>query len=275
MCWNASDNEPGVVRFTMTLIRHGQTINNLLQKIQGQKSDASLNWKGQVQALTIARHLNDQKFTHVYCSDTQRATKTCEIILKENERNGNLKTDGILHYYIDKRLRERYMGVLEGKPIADLKKLAKQSNHHQKLFTPDDGESPEEVARRIDSFFKFLCVEMCRESKFSEGSNCHKHALIVSHSGLLRSFLTLLGQKYGCNLPHDILDVSCKNTSRTVIEVKLTFLDDNREFLHDMSDEMFHDESADRVAKSFENHCRFQVEASCIMLFNFDHLRFV
>ena len=55
MCWNALDNEPGVVRFTMTLIRHGQTINNLLQKIQGQKSDASLNWKGQVQALTIAR----------------------------------------------------------------------------------------------------------------------------------------------------------------------------------------------------------------------------
>uniref|UniRef100_A0A8V0ZRN0 TP53 induced glycolysis regulatory phosphatase n=1 Tax=Gallus gallus TaxID=9031 RepID=A0A8V0ZRN0_CHICK len=57
----------------------------------------------------------------------------------------------------DTRLRERKYGVAEGRPLTDLKAMAKAAGEQCPTFTPSGGETLDEVRERARDFFEFLC----------------------------------------------------------------------------------------------------------------------
>lgn len=92
------------------LVRHGQTDSNLEGRFQGQL-DIPLNDTGRDQARILADSLAEKKFHAVYSSDLLRARQTAEII------TGRIN----LPIKIDKRLREIYLGDVEGLLYSEVK----------------------------------------------------------------------------------------------------------------------------------------------------------
>lgn len=72
--------------FTIYLARHGQTTLNKYRRLQGW-CDAPLTEQGLEDARIAGKHLRHIKFTAAYSSDTLRAMRTRDLILKENENN--------------------------------------------------------------------------------------------------------------------------------------------------------------------------------------------
>ncbi len=87
-------------------VRHGQTIFNVLDKVQGW-ADTPLTEKGIADGQSAGQRLAHVKFDAAYASDTSRAIHTAEFILQENQ-------------YRQPRLdftpdwREYYFGSFEG-----------------------------------------------------------------------------------------------------------------------------------------------------------------
>src|SRR5699024_12226129 len=88
------------------IIRHGETILNTLQRIQGW-SDAVLTPQGEEQVQLLGENLKSIIFSKIYSSDSHRALNTANIILSKNENNSNTKI------ITDKRLREFNFGSYE------------------------------------------------------------------------------------------------------------------------------------------------------------------
>ena len=70
-------------------------------------------------------------FHQAYSSDLQRALKTCQIILEENQKS-SINASNIIQ---DKLLQERDMGNFEGMKLEEVFKLLDE--HYQ--FKPDSG----------------------------------------------------------------------------------------------------------------------------------------
>lgn len=87
------------------VVRHGQTLLNLLNRAQGW-SDSPLTEKGEQTAIDLGRKLTEINFDFVYTSDMPRAIRTAELILSTQEKSvPQIKTD--------ERLREWCLGSLE------------------------------------------------------------------------------------------------------------------------------------------------------------------
>lgn len=84
-------------------VRHGETLWNIQGKIQGSE-DSPLTPNGRKQAEELAKRIVQYIPKAVYSSDLHRAQTTAKYIADELG----------LAVVIDKRLRERNMGVLEG-----------------------------------------------------------------------------------------------------------------------------------------------------------------
>merc|ERR1711983_388318 len=98
----------------MTIVRHGQTNANKERAIHGW-TDTPLNAIGLKQAQAAGKALKDLEFHLAFSSDLQRANKTCQLILEENQAS-DISAESIKK---DKLLRERNFGILEGE-IYDL-----------------------------------------------------------------------------------------------------------------------------------------------------------
>ncbi|WP_395018691.1 histidine phosphatase family protein [Robinsoniella peoriensis] len=94
----------GKVIFYVT--RHGQTLFNLLDKVQGW-SDTPLTQQGIQTANLLGNAMKKIKFESVYTSDSGRACETATLILNQNEHIQP-------QFNHDKRLREWGFGSLEG-----------------------------------------------------------------------------------------------------------------------------------------------------------------
>ncbi len=147
-------------------IRHGETEYNKTARFQGHL-DIPLSEKGinQAQAaLETSKQLNLDK---IYCSPLQRAKQTAEII--NSHHNAKLVEDD--------RLKEIYMGSLQGRFLKDLsdeeKQLAFSNPEHF------GGETHEQLCSRVISFFK-------------EIENSKENILIVSHGGIYRALYKYL-----------------------------------------------------------------------------------
>lgn len=86
----------------ITVIRHGQTIENLQGICQGQ-SEGTLSERGREQALALSCAICDDTFDLVVTSDLRRAVDTADIIFK-----------GRVSIKLDSRLRERGLYSLQG-----------------------------------------------------------------------------------------------------------------------------------------------------------------
>lgn len=116
------------------LIRHGETLFNVQQKIQGW-CDSPLTVKGRKQAKVVADYLSDIEFDHAYSSTSERCCDTLEYIV------------GKQSYQRLKGLRERGFGIYEGE--------SERLNPSREVMTYDDffpnfgGETSEEVKKRV------------------------------------------------------------------------------------------------------------------------------
>ncbi|XP_005098366.1 fructose-2,6-bisphosphatase TIGAR [Aplysia californica] len=138
--------------FAITLVRHGETLSNRENIMQGQL-DTELSDLGYEQARLVAAKLQDDTFTNMYSSDLRRASETARAIASANRVSScELK--------LDKRLRERCFGFLEGKPFREFQRVVSERNVSPSEFTPEGGETVAQVTQRARSFFNDLCKLM-------------------------------------------------------------------------------------------------------------------
>lgn len=120
------------------LVRHGETIANKAQILQGHQG-GELNGTGRAQAQEVAEKMKNENIDVFVASDLNRAIETCEIIAAPH----GIKRDGIVTTPL---LRERDWGSFTGKFIPDL----------QNAEWPDDVETLEHMKSRASSFLAWL-----------------------------------------------------------------------------------------------------------------------
>ena len=120
---------------TIFLVRHGETVDNALQIMQGQ-TQGCLNERGREQALQVAGRLASADIDAVVASDLHRAVQTAEIIAAPHG----------LPVTTTPLLRERDWGSFTGRYIPDLKGEV----------WPDDIETEEALLERARSFLLYV-----------------------------------------------------------------------------------------------------------------------
>lgn len=181
------------MKTTVILIRHGETIWNREQRIQGQ-TDIPLSDKGILEAKALAKRIKEFKVDHVYTSVLKRAIHTAEIAF------GDLKIAFKRH----KGLNERNYGIYEGKNWEEIEKEYKVPRAFY-LSEVKNGESKLTFEKRVIKTFKDIV-------KKHEGRNI----LIVCHGGVISVLFN-----YFRNIPKDeITTYRFPNTSVSVVEVE-------------------------------------------------------
>ncbi len=124
---------------TLYLVRHGETVANAAQILQGQRQ-GQLNEKGIRQAEETRDQLLHESIDVFVSSDLKRAVDTCRIIAEPH---------GVTDIVTTPLLRERDWGSFTDKFIPDLK--------WDKEW-PDDIESLEKMKSRARNFLTWLKV---------------------------------------------------------------------------------------------------------------------
>ncbi|XP_063303866.1 fructose-2,6-bisphosphatase TIGAR [Pelobates fuscus] len=185
-----------MARFALTIVRHGETRYNKEKLLQGQGIDEPLSEMGVKQAEAAGRFLSNVMFTHVFSSDLIRAKQTACIIMKNNQL-----CEPIAIKY-DCRLRERRYGIAEGRPLSELKAMAKQSGQQCPSYTPPGGETLEQVRARAKDFFKYLCQLVFEELRSKDQSELGATGISKISSSDLSPFV-----KHSSNaIPHNTND---------------------------------------------------------------------
>ena len=158
----------------LTVVRHGQSTWNAVQKVQGQNDDAELTDDGQAMARAVAMELADLSFSRIISSDLRRARQTADIIA------------AVLGLTVahDERLRERSYGVLETGPSSGVTvELSGLDLAAQRVVDvdakPEGGESLREMYERTASFLR---------DTLHDGHD--DRILLISHGGPIRTMLS-------------------------------------------------------------------------------------
>ena len=120
---------------TIFLVRHGETVDNARQIMQGQ-TQGELNELGFKQVQEVAARLSSEAIDAVVASDLHRAIQTAEIIAKPHG----------LPVETTPLLRERDWGGFTGRFIPDLRGEV----------WPDDIESEEALLQRAHDFLQIM-----------------------------------------------------------------------------------------------------------------------
>ncbi|XP_060069697.1 uncharacterized protein LOC132549755 [Ylistrum balloti] len=177
-----------MVVFSLTLVRHGETLYNRKKILQGQ-TDVPLSQVGIQQAKMAANRLENENFTHVFSSDLSRANQTAQVIMEGNS---------VCHSTVvtDKRLRERKFGTLEGKSHKELIAAAKKANTNVASYTPPGAETNLQMQERAMSFFRDLCkllvafMNETEDTEYTPGSIKQRHGgSLGRNSGNIRNRL--------------------------------------------------------------------------------------
>lgn len=124
----------------ITYFIHGTSLDNE-QDISSGWKDVDISPKGIEQSIALKDRVKDKKFDVVFCSDLKRAV-----------HSANLAFEGVTPIILDKRLRECSYGDFNGKPGRIVEPM--QESHLTERFP--NGESYEDVKKRISDFLKFL-----------------------------------------------------------------------------------------------------------------------
>ncbi len=156
------------------IIRHGQTDYNLRSIVQGKGIDASLNDKGNAQALAFYNFYKNEGFEVVFTSTLKRTTESVKAFIIDGLKQ--IKLPG---------LDEISWGVYEGveanyEDKVFFKELTSKWRNGETSHAIDEGESPDEVAIRQQKVIELL--------KNAE----EETILICMHGRALRIFLTQL-----------------------------------------------------------------------------------
>lgn len=176
--------------FNIYLVRHGQTILNRYNRMQGW-CDSPLTPQGMLDGHMAGQHLSHINFAHAYHSDTTRAEKTCHFLLQENVSSPELPEPTELPAF-----REQSYGYFEGSDSDQAwlmvgaahgcrsfhEMVAKYSMDDTKDFTKQadpfhQAEDAAEYWKRVDSGFDYL------KKVAADNDNI----LVVSHGTTIRS----------------------------------------------------------------------------------------
>ena len=166
------------ISFDIYIVRHGETDWNIQSKLQGH-TDISLNTNGKQQAQQLQEKFVGIDFTKVFSSDLTRARTTAEIIFGPN------KTINIIETLL---LREKSMGIWEGRLITELRTYLKQNfdldhltqDEYLSFKWGDNVESYADVYQRIQTLIRSIIVS----SSVNDGP-----ILFSTHGGVFRSIL--------------------------------------------------------------------------------------
>jgi probable phosphoglycerate mutase len=153
---------------TILLVRHGETVDNALQIMQGQ-TQGELNERGRGQARQVAGRLAQERIDAVVASDLHRAIQTAEIIAAPH----NLPVE------TTKLLRERDWGSFTGRYIPDLRGET----------WPDDIESEEALLQRARSFLLYITT-----------TYPNKRVVAVGHGIISKAVLAVYAQCPMCEV---------------------------------------------------------------------------
>jgi probable phosphoglycerate mutase len=123
--------------------RHGETDWNIAGILQGW-IDVPLNDTGRRQAVELAESLAASRFTRICTSPLRRASETAEIIAK---------AWSLPHPTFHEGLKERFFGVIQGKPKSELS--ISHPGLYQEIFRRnpachfDEGETLDHFADRV------------------------------------------------------------------------------------------------------------------------------
>lgn len=166
-----SCSEPKInpeVKSRWFLVRHGETDWNKERRMQGH-ADIPLNETGLAQAETAGKALKGHNIDLIITSDLTRAKQTAEIIKKET---------GAGEILIDKDLRERSYGDVEGLTRDEIFDKTKYANPYTYEHKYGNGESYREVEERA---WKALSEH--------RSNHKHKNVVLVAHGGTMRMLL--------------------------------------------------------------------------------------
>jgi probable phosphoglycerate mutase len=98
---------------TIYVVRHGQTIFNMMDRVQG-ISDGVLTQRGITGAVNMGKGLRDVPFAAVYSSDLGRARETARLAMEQNRATRNWTVQEMTE------LREVSFGIFEGDPNPEM-----------------------------------------------------------------------------------------------------------------------------------------------------------
>ena len=124
----------------ITYFVHGTTIDNE-QEISSGWSDVELSKLGVQQSIDLKDKIKDKHFDVIFCSDLKRAVHSAKLTF-----------EGKVKIIPDARLRECNYGKYNAQPSEIVEPL--QEQYVTKRFP--DGESYEDVKKRISDFLDFL-----------------------------------------------------------------------------------------------------------------------
>ena len=176
-----------------TVIRHGQTAENILHILQGQ-SNTHLDDLGRKQAACAAERLKNTTFDLLICSDLDRTRETAAILLQKTRAGEIIYTPA---------LREWNLGELEGLPVSRAREMYPPVFRGPETTGSSirirNGESRQDLFERITGFLEETAEKYAG-----------KKILLVTHAGPLRSIFRYIG---GAALPHTrfprVDNVSC------------------------------------------------------------------
>lgn len=161
MCKNEIKKEESGAT-TLFLVRHGETVDNARQIMQGQ-TQGCLNEKGREQALQVAQRLANEKIDAIVASDLQRAIQTAEIIAAPHG----------LPVITIPLLRERDWGSFTGRFIPDLKGEV----------WPDDIESESVLLQRAADFLQYMTATYPDKRVVAVGHGIINKAILSVYAG--------------------------------------------------------------------------------------------
>ena len=161
-------------QITFWYVRHGQTLFNVLGRMQGW-CDSPLTELGKQQAQSAAEYLHDVKLNAAFCSTSERCMDTARIVLAGRD-------DVPLHF--DKGLKEMNFGTFEGTLISTQQEEIDRRRFGTCDWTDAGGEDLPLLHERIRNTYRRIC-DSC-----NDGDNI----LIVSHGAIfLHSMPVLFG----------------------------------------------------------------------------------
>jgi len=149
------------------LTRHGKTIENEQGIFQGHLH-GKLTKEGIEQAKQLAKALKNEPIDHIFSSDLARASDTAKEIAKYHKN---------IPFNLTEKLRERYLGELQGKKKIDLgldpKELVAGTVESK------TGEPQKQMYERANSLIKELIKNFQ-----------NKNILLVGHYGINKAIIT-------------------------------------------------------------------------------------
>ena len=141
---------------TLYLVRHGETVDNVNQIMQGQ-TQGQLTANGIVQAQEVRDRMTSESFAAIIASDLKRSVDTATIIAEPHH----------LTVCQTPLLRERDWGGFTGRFIPDLKDEV----------WPDDIESLDQLLARAQQFLNYISENYRNQTVIAVGHGIMNKAI--------------------------------------------------------------------------------------------------